>query len=78
MDLTLTFTSSEWICYNDEIHVQASSLDEIDAQLEVYFRKNFPAGNYDVNMYFDFDRFPQWHRQYMPHYFNRKISFCIN
>jgi hypothetical protein len=78
LDFTLSFTATEWVCYNEEIHLTAPTLEAIDDHLESYLHENLAAGKYEVRMHFDFDRFPRWHRQYMPHYFNRKLIFNIN
>ena len=78
LDFTLSFTDTQWICYNDSFKASANSLDEIDNQIEIYLRNKHLDGVFNIKMYFDFDRFPVWHRQYMPHYFNRSITFNLN
>ena len=77
-EYTLTFSENQWICYNDTIKIVADSLEEIDDELEIYLKKNLKQGLVDVTMFFDFDRFPAWHRQYMPHYFNRNWTINLN
>ncbi len=78
MEFTLTFSDNQWVCYNAEFKIAADSLDEIDTGIEKYLSTIYPSGKIQVKMFFDFDRFPQWHRQYMPHYFNRDLTFEIN
>ena len=78
LEFTLSFTENQWVCYNDSFKVLANTLDEIDDTIEKYIRKKYQTGIFKVKMYFDFDRFPLWHRQYMPHYFNRDLTFNLN
>ncbi len=77
-EFTLSFTENQWICFNNDTQIQADSLDEIDEKLEHYLILKYKKGIIKVAMFFDFDRFPQWHRQYMPHYFNRSLTFNLN
>ncbi|HIP35917.1 MAG TPA: hypothetical protein EYG85_03590 [Crocinitomix sp.] len=78
VDFTLSFTDNQWICYNDTIEVQGDSLDEIDENLAMIFKSKYKNEPVNVTMLFDFDYFPQWHRQYMSHYFNRNLTFNLN
>jgi len=71
----INFSESQWICTNDQVHIIADSLEEIDELLKKELQKIYNNKEIVVNMYFDFDRFPTWMRQYMPHYFNRRITF---
>lgn len=75
---TLSFSETQWICYNDSFRIVADSLEEIDAGIEKYFRDTNTNGTISIKMFFDFDRFPAWHRQYMPHYFNRSYSLHLS
>ena len=75
---TLSFSENQWICYADGFNTMADTLDDIDRSIENYLRTTYQTGTFKVKMYFDFDRFPQWHRQYMPHYFNRELTFELN
>lgn len=77
LDFTITFDQTDWICYDQHFRIQADTLDQIDEQLETHLQKKYPPGNYQVNMFFDFESFPTWHRQYMPHYFNRELYFNL-
>ena len=72
-EYTLTFSENQWICYNDTSKFYANSLDEIDEKIEHYLKVTLKKGIVEITMFFDFDRFPTWHRQYMPHYFNRDL-----
>ncbi len=78
LDFTLSFTDRQWVCFNDSLKITANSLDEIDEAIKNHIHHNYDKGNFRIKMYFDFDRFPRWHRQYMPHYFNRDFTFNIN
>lgn len=75
---TLSFSDNQWICYNDAIELVADTLEQIDDHVEKHLRHTYQSGIIQVKMLFDFDRFPQWHRQYMPHYFNRDLTFNLN
>jgi len=77
LNFTISFTENQWICYNDSIEVKADSLEEIDDNLEKYLKSTYQNSIIEVTMFFDFDRFPHWHRQYMPHYFNRNLTFNL-
>jgi hypothetical protein len=78
IDFTISFTDNQWLCYNDATRILADSLDELDDGIEKYLKEKYKTGTFNIAMYFDFDRFPQWHRQYMPHYFNRDLVFNLN
>ncbi len=73
IDFTLSFCDTDWVCFNEDFRCQTDSLDAVDEKIEAHLRQLYPNQNIKVNMYFDFDSFPKWHRQYMPHYFNRKF-----
>ena len=75
---TLSFSENQWICYNNDFKIKADTLDDIDTGIEKRLRLTYQTGTINVKMFFDFDRFPQWHRQYMPHYFNRDLTFNLN
>jgi len=77
LEFTLSFTGNQWICYNNEKHFSVDSLEELDRSIQNYLQQNYHSGTYNVKMFFDFDRFPHWHRQYMPHYFNRDLEFKV-
>lgn len=77
LDFTLSFADNQWVCSSDSFQVLADSLDEIDNSVENHIRKQYQKGHFTVKMFFDFDSFPRWHRQYMPHYFNREINFTL-
>lgn len=77
LSFTLSFSENQWVCATDSTRIMADSLDEIDDAVETYIRKHYQKGDYLVKMFFDFDSFPRWHRQYMPHYFNREINFSL-
>lgn len=78
LGFTLSFEKNQWLCYNDSFSISADSLDGIDMQIEKYLKKHYSKQQIEVSMHFDFDRFPIWMRQYMPHYFNRNLSFQID
>ena len=71
----ISFTANQWICKSKKINILADSLDEMDEKLKNELQKCYNDQEITVKMYFDFDRFPTWMRQYMPHYFNRIVTF---
>ena len=74
---TLTFKNDMWVCFDDNVKIEADSLDELDLKLESYLNTIFKNVVVEVFMYFDFQSFPSWHSQYMPHYFNRILQFKV-
>ena len=78
LDYTISFTENQWICYADSTEITANSLDELDDGIATYLQTTYKTGVIEVNLFFDFDRFPTWHSQYMPHYFNRSLTFNLN
>ncbi len=77
LDFTLRYENAHWICSKDSLRFVAVDLHDLDAKVEKYLKGEYKTGEYIVKMFFDFDSFPHWHRQYMPHYFNREIHFSI-
>lgn len=77
LEFTLTCVENQWSCHNSVIQFTANSLDEIDEKIIEYYSKKYSKELLEVEMYFDFNAFPQWYRQYMTHYFNRKITFKL-
>jgi len=69
----LNFVHSEWVIRNKEIIFKSESFEELDKMIEDYLKQKFKSGFFKVKLYFDFQDFPIWMRQYMPHYFNREI-----
>lgn len=78
LEFTLSFTDNLWICHHPLVELYADSLEEMDDNIKEFLKKHFENGEFDVYMYFDFNSFPQWYRQYMPHYFNRKLTFTLS
>jgi hypothetical protein len=78
IQFTLSFDKNLWVCYNNQVKLVADSLDEIDDKLETFIKNKYQKGNFEIDMHFDFDKFPTWMRQYMPHYFNRNLHFQID
>ena len=78
IDFTLSFDQTNWICYNKQVHLVAYSLDDLDKLIKKHLSEHYKKGHYTIVMQFDFNRFPTWMRQYMSHYFNRKIIFDID
>ena len=77
LDFTLGFNRNKWTCSSESVQFTAETLDELDKSIETHIRNQYKTGEFIVKMFFDFDDFPHWHRQYMPHYFNREIYFSL-
>lgn len=77
LDFTLHYENNLWICTKESLRFVADNLNELDATIETYLKKKYKTGEHTIKMFFDFDSFPHWHRQYMPHYFNREIHFSL-
>lgn len=77
LNFTLSFSDNQWVCFSNSVRLSADSLDELDDCIENHLRNEYQAGDFKIKMFFDFDYFPRWHRQYMPHYFNREINFSL-
>ena len=77
LEFTLSFTSSQWVCSNDLVKFHSDSLAGIDIQVEKYIQQKYQKGTFRIQMFFDFERFPKWHRQYMSHYFNRDYIYNL-
>lgn len=73
--LQLDFRNNRWYAHNQQISINADELSGLDAQINDYLTKNYQKGKYKIRYYFDFNNFPLWMRQYMPHYFNRETVF---
>jgi len=77
LNFDLNFDQSHWICSNSDISLRAENLEELDAQIKKYLLDKYQKGNFKINMFFDFNRFPLWMRQYMAHYFNRELTYQL-
>ncbi len=78
IDLQLGFRNNCWIAQNEQFRFVSDEISDLDNQLNEFIIKNYQKGKFKIRFYFDFDNFPVWMRQYMPHYFNREKVFCIN
>ncbi len=76
-EFILSFQQGAWICKQDAFRCYTESLDELDEILLQKFKQAGYKGKIEIKYLFDFDAFPVWMRQYMPHYFNRKITLTI-
>jgi len=77
LNFDLNFDRTHWICSNSDVSLRADSLENLDAKIKNYLQKKYKKGNFKVKMFFDFDRFPLWMRQYMAHYFNRELTYQL-
>ena len=75
IDIQLGYQNNLWHCHNDQINIYSDDLSEMDAKIKDYLKKKYKQGLFKVKFYFDFDNFPLWMRQYMPHYFNRETVY---
>ena len=76
-ELALYFKDLKWMAQNKEVSFESSELQELDGQIKKYLHQKNIKGQIKVSYYFDFDNFPRWMRQYMPHYFNRQLIFTL-
>ncbi len=76
-ELALYFKGLKWIAQNKEVRFESSELKELDEQIKKYLQQQNIKGQIKVSYYFDFDNFPHWMRQYMPHYFNKQLIFTL-
>jgi hypothetical protein len=77
LEFTLSFFENQWKCQNSMVQFSAESLDEIDNHIFDFISSTYQKGNFEIDILFDFNSFPQWYRQYMPHYFNRKLTYNL-
>ena len=77
LDFTLSFADGQWVCYDDDTQLSADTLHELESKIEDYLLQKYMFGDFKVMLCFDFDHFPHWHRQYMPHYFNSELNFSL-
>jgi len=77
VEFDLNFTDTHWVCTHQDASFTADSLEQLDLQIKKYLIEKYKNGNVKVKMYFDFDRFPTWMRQYMAHYFNRELTYQL-
>jgi len=77
VSFTLSFDTDQWICSGTQIQLEAATLEDLDEKIKDFLQKKYKKGVFNVAMQFDFDSFPIWMRQYMPHYFNREITYNL-
>ncbi len=70
----LSYNNNKWYCKNNDFQCTSTELEEIDDQIYNHIKSNNKEGKYQIDLLFDFDSFPLWMRQYMPHYFNRTFT----
>ena len=75
IDFQLGYQNNLWHCHNKQISIYADELSDLDTKIKDYLTKTYQQGQFKVKFYFDFDNFPLWMRQYMPHYFNRETIY---
>jgi hypothetical protein len=76
LEMILGFKENKWYCKDSNFYCEADELSQIDELLKQKLTPYYSGRQVQINLLFDFDSFPLWMRQYMPHYFNRK--FIIN
>ncbi len=73
----LSYDQSHWICKGDDVQFRVADLNDLDMELRNYLVKKYQKGDFKIKMYFDFEHFPLWLRQYMAHYFNRELIYQL-
>jgi len=77
LSFQLHYKHPEWICQNKKQSFSAQNLEDIDIKIKEYLYQTYQKGSFKIHFYFDFDHFPTWMRQYMPHYFNRELTITL-
>ncbi len=77
IELKLIYQDNLWHCYNEQISLKSKELSGLDTKIKAFLTKTYEEGRFKVKFYYDFNNFPLWMRQYMPHYFNRETDFSI-
>lgn len=76
-EFVLKYENDEWVCENPDFSFQSKELMDIDRLLKNKLSEYHPGETVEIALLFDFDSFPLWMRQYMPHYFNRKFKLNL-
>ncbi len=77
IELTVTHDGKHWIAKNDDLHVQAPTLVELDSKMKRLLKeKGYLKKGEKLEVFMACDRsiIPQWMRQYSHHYFNRIVE----
>lgn len=80
IELRLIHDGNCWFAENDLFKMNAPSLSELENKIKDYLTHEFQkhrGKELSVLMYYDFDSFPKWLRQYHSHYFNRVLTFTL-
>lgn len=79
IDMTIIHDGEKWIARNDQLQAVGRTLPELDADLARNIRQlgGHHGRTLTVFMGFDFATFPEWMRQYAPHYFNRLVHVQV-
>ncbi|MBW1859305.1 MAG: DUF5395 family protein [Deltaproteobacteria bacterium] len=78
IELIVTHDGKHWIAKNDDLHVQAPTLVELDSKLKRLLKeKGYLKRGEKLEVFMACDRsiIPQWMHQYSHHYFNRIVEF---
>ncbi len=80
INFTLSHDGIDWICQNSIIKVKGNNFAALDTNLCKEL-KQIPeyetVKEVEVLMNFDYSTIPLWLRQYMAHYFNRKVTLWL-
>jgi len=77
IELVTTHDGKHWIVQNDDLRVEAATLEELDSALKRLLKKKGyleKGKKLEVFMACDRSTIPQWMRQYSHHYFNRIVE----
>lgn len=80
IETRLTDNGAQWIVEGEGFAVTGRDFDELDANLREALIETgrFAEGTkVAVFMGYGFDNIPVWLRQYMPHYFNRRVTIDL-
>jgi len=76
-NMTITHDGREWIAWNDQFRVSASSLEELDDAVRArYLARDDIKKNKKIEVFMAFDNsaIPHWIRPFANYYFNRIIK----
>jgi hypothetical protein len=80
VELEICHDGYHWIAKNNDIHVRAKEMKDLDKEIirkvQSLFRES-NANYIDVSMAFDNQVVPEWIRQYSNHYFNRRLRVIL-
>ena len=78
LDISLTFSGTDWVVADDVYRCASDTLEGIDNQVRDKLERiemPSPGDTITINYLFDNSAIPEWIRQCSNHYFNRSVEF---